>query len=105
MQKHSGRRLVGVNVAAGIASGVDPESLEFAVHLLVEESSWPDAMVRIRTEPLGLECRSCGHEYERGELDLACPACGSLDVEVARGRDLRLESLEIEEDDGEANPA
>ena len=91
--------LTGVNIVVGAFSGADPESLEFAMRLMAEESAWPAAEVRIRTEPVALKCRACGRAYETETLDLACPDCGGFDCEVTAGRDLRLESLEVVQDD------
>ena len=105
MQKHAGARLVALDVVVGRFSGADPEAFEFALRLLAEDSPWPDAEVRLRTEPVCLLCRTCARRYETETLDLACPGCGGYDVEVTGGRDLRLESLEIQEDDGETNSA
>ena len=99
MESHPRCRLAALTVVVGTFSGADPESLEFAMRLMVEESAWPTAVVRIRTEPVALKCRACGRAYETETLDLACPECGGFDVEVTGGRDLRLESLEIVQDD------
>jgi len=99
MERRPEYRLAALTVVVGTFSGADPESLEFAMRLVVEESAWPTAEVRIRTEPVALKCRSCGRAYETETLDLACPECGGFDVEVTGGRDLQLESLEIVQDD------
>jgi len=96
MRTADGRRLVAVNLVVGRLSGADPESLDFAMGLMVGESAWPGAAVCIREEPLRLVCAGCGRGYEADLDRLACPACGSMDVEVTAGRDLRLESLEVE---------
>jgi len=103
MESHPRSRLAALTVVVGTFSGADPESLQFALRLVAEESAWPTAEVRIRTEPVALKCRACGRAYETETLDLACPACGGYDVEVTGGRDLRLESLEVVLDDGEAH--
>jgi hydrogenase nickel incorporation protein HypA/HybF len=96
MARHEGRPLLAVNLLVGKWSGADPESLEFALGLLAADSRWPKVKVRTRTEPLVLACRACGREFEPPELNLACPACGGVDVEPRRGQDVYLESLEIE---------
>jgi Zn finger protein HypA/HybF involved in hydrogenase expression len=62
----------------------------------VADSVWPQAAVRIRREPLALRCRACGRRYEPPETDLRCPGCKAADVETLQGKDLRLESLEVE---------
>ena len=97
MERRPQARLIAVNLLVGRWSGADPESLEFALGLLARDSgAGSEAAVRIRTEPLALKCRGCGREFEPPELDLACPDCKSVDVEAVRGKDVYLESLEIE---------
>jgi len=96
MERRAGRRLLAVDLVVGAWSGADPESLEFALGLVIADSRWPDARVRLRREPLALVCRACGREFEARDVDLVCPGCGGLDVDPVRGRELRLESLEIE---------
>ena len=39
-------------------------------------------------------CRSCGTSFELSDPILLCP-CGSADVEVLAGRDLRILSMEV----------
>jgi len=96
MRKHADRRLTKVHVVVGALSGAAPESLEFALGLLVAESEWPHAAVCVREEPVVLVCRGCGNEYPMHEMRLRCPDCGGADVEPVRGTGLRLESLEVE---------
>ena len=96
MARRPERRLRGLRVVVGRWSGAERESLEFALGLLVAESEWPDAEILIRDEPLALVCRACSREFEPQELQLACPSCGSAETDVVRGRELRLESLEVE---------
>jgi hydrogenase nickel incorporation protein HypA/HybF len=96
MAARPGRRLLALSVVVGRWSGADPESLEFAVGLVAAESPWPAAVLHVRSEPLALRCRACGREFEPGAVDLVCPGCGGYDSEALRGRDVRLESIEVE---------
>ena len=98
-----GGRLLALDVAVGAFSGADPETLEFALGLLAGRSDWPDAQVRLRTEPLALACRGCGAEFDVAGMALACPSCGSMDADPVRGTEVRLESLDVETDGAEAD--
>jgi hydrogenase nickel incorporation protein HypA/HybF len=40
-------------------------------------------------------CRRCGRMTESDDLLLACPQCGGLDIELAGGDELMLESIEL----------
>jgi hydrogenase nickel incorporation protein HypA/HybF len=97
MERHAGCALVTVHLTVGRWSGADPESLEFALQILASDSPWPKAGIRIRTEPLALKCRRCGRDFEPDELNLACPACRSPEVDITRGRDVYLDSLDIDD--------
>lgn len=96
MASRPGSGLLALDLVVGAFSGADPESLEFALGLVVAESAWPGARVRIRPEALALRCRACGREFEMDDVRFVCPGCGGDDVEPVRGMDLRLESLEVE---------
>ncbi|MBE3070564.1 MAG: hydrogenase maturation nickel metallochaperone HypA [Planctomycetes bacterium] len=96
MAARPGSAVLALDLVVGAFSGADAESLEFALGLLVADSSWPEARIRIRPEPVVLRCRACGREFEMDGACVACPGCGGDDVEPVRGMDLRLESLEVE---------
>ena len=42
-------------------------------------------------------CRGCGADTPLPEFPLVCRSCGGFDVDVTRGEELRVESLELEE--------
>jgi hydrogenase nickel incorporation protein HypA/HybF len=45
-------------------------------------------------QPGAARCRTCAKEFELHDLILLCP-CGSADVEVLAGRDLKILSMEV----------
>ena len=96
MERQPGRCLVAMHLVVGPWSGVESESLEFALGLLMTESAWPATRIHIRCEPLAATCRTCRREFEVTGDSLACPHCGGTDVAPVRGTELRLESLEVE---------
>ena len=52
------------------------------------------ARLDLNVQPGSARCRSCGDSFELHDLILLCP-CGSADVEVLAGRDLRILSMEV----------
>jgi hydrogenase nickel incorporation protein HypA/HybF len=42
-------------------------------------------------------CRACATESELDGFPLVCTRCGSLDLELLRGEELLVDSLELEE--------
>ena len=93
---HDGR-VTGLDVTIGRLSGVNPDSFRFAVEMLSPGTVLESAEVRI-AEPLATcRCRACGGAVEVEQLTAQCPKCGSGDVVLEGGRDLFLQSIELEE--------
>jgi hydrogenase nickel incorporation protein HypA/HybF len=87
-------RVTAVNVQVGKVSGVVPDAIRFCFDLVAEGTPVEGALLRI-DEPAGLaRCRSCGDEFAVDDLVLLCP-CGSADVELRRGSELLLTSVEV----------
>ena len=55
------------------------------------------ARLEIEETPGRIACRTCGLEQELPDALLLC-ACGSADVEVVAGDDLRVVSVELEKE-------
>ena len=99
-QRHAhGRRVTRVEVAAGHLRQVVPSALEFAFELLAQGTELEGAELMIEEVPAAGRCRSCGAEGRLDGFPLACRACGGWDVEVTPGEELRVESLDLEEEE------
>lgn len=49
--------------------------------------------------PAVIRCRSCGAESEIERFRLRCPVCNDNKVDLIKGRELYIESLEVEDED------
>ncbi len=91
-----GRHVDIVRVRIGALRQVVPESLEFCWSLIREHESLPGANLELELVSAEVMCRSCG---QRGEIasrwSLLCPTCESADVEVTRGNEFLVTSLEV----------
>jgi hydrogenase nickel incorporation protein HypA/HybF len=88
------RTVTAVNLRVGALSGVLPDAMRFCFDVIAAGTPLAGARLSI-DEPRGLaRCRSCQDEFELADLILLCP-CGSADVEVLRGRELMLMSVEV----------
>ena|SRR5689334_958634 len=95
VQRTTGRRVVSVNVQVGRLSGVVPDSMAFCFDLATVGTALAGARLDIEEAPGRVACRACGREQELPDTLLLC-ACGSADVEVLSGADLRVVSVELE---------
>jgi hydrogenase nickel incorporation protein HypA/HybF len=98
--RHAGERPVAaVHVQVGRLRQVVPTALSFAFELCTHGTVVEGARLELEEIAAAGICRACGVEEELPGFPLACPACGGLQVEVIRGEELLVDSLEVEEPD------
>jgi hydrogenase nickel insertion protein HypA len=93
---HAGR-VVRLQLIVGRLSGVCCDSLRFAFDLLKPATLVADAVMDIAEPRPVCCCRDCQARAEIDELVAQCPRCRSGSVVIEGGRELLLQSIEIEE--------
>ncbi|MEV0065768.1 MULTISPECIES: hydrogenase maturation nickel metallochaperone HypA [unclassified Amycolatopsis] len=83
-----------VRLEIGRLSGVVPDSVRFCFDVVCEGTSLQGAELEIDEPPGRAACRDCGAEFGIDDPILLC-ACGSANVEVLAGRQLRIKSVEV----------
>jgi hydrogenase nickel incorporation protein HypA/HybF len=86
-----------LELAVGWLSGVHCDSLRFAFELLSPGTPAEGAELSIRQPPAISRCRQCGTATEITEMVIDCPHCRSPEIVIEEGRELLLESIEIED--------
>ena len=94
--QHGGGRVASCRLVVGELAGVEVESLRFAFEVCIRGTHTEGCVLEVVSVPLRLRCRQCGVE-RGGELLEPCPACGTLGSEVLEGRELRVDSVELED--------
>jgi hydrogenase nickel incorporation protein HypA/HybF len=86
-----------ITVRLGRATGVMPESLQFAFDALKEPTRAKDAKLTIEIVPVGGACSACSREFDVPDAQyvFACPHCGSAAFEITRGREMEIADMEI----------
>jgi hydrogenase nickel incorporation protein HypA/HybF len=93
---HAGR-VARLDLIIGRLSGVCVDSIRFAFELLAPGTILERTEVRIEEPRAECVCRSCGRRTEIEELVVDCPECGSADISIEGGRDLLLQTIDLEE--------
>jgi hydrogenase nickel incorporation protein HypA/HybF len=94
----AGRRVCSVQVKVGHLRQVVPAALEFSFALAAEGTPAAGARLDIEHVAAAGLCRRCGKESELDGFPLTCGACGGLEVEVIRGEELLVTSLECDDE-------
>ena len=94
VEKLDGAGIRALTLEIGRLSGVVPDSVRFCFDLVTAGTSLEGATLTI-VEPAGAgTCRACGDEFSMEDVFPLCP-CGSADVEVTAGRQLKIRSVEV----------
>ncbi len=86
-----------LELAVGRLSGVHCDALRFGFQLLAQGTPLEGVELSIRQPPAVSRCRECGRQTEIMEMVIVCPACSSSQITIEQGRDLLLETIEIED--------
>jgi hydrogenase nickel incorporation protein HypA/HybF len=98
-ERHAeGRKVTAVAVRAGALRQVVPSALSFAFEAVAQGTAVEGAALELEEVRVVVGCRACGTESEVDGFPLVCPACGSPDVDVVRGEELLVESVELAEE-------
>ena len=95
VERTAGRRVDLVRLDVGALSGVVPDAMQFCYELIASGTPLEGSTLVIERTPGAAHCRSCGQDFALDNLILLCP-CGSADVEVVAGTELRVLSVELE---------
>lgn len=92
-----GRRVTKVWMKVGHLRQVVPSALAFGFELIAEGTLVEGAELELEQVPAVGRCRECEVESQFDNFPLQCRTCGGFDLEILRGEELLVESLELEE--------
>jgi hydrogenase nickel incorporation protein HypA/HybF len=96
---HAGdRRVAKVELRVGALRQVVPSALRFSFDLVADGTPVEGAELELEEVPARGRCETCGAESPIEGFPLHCARCGRLDLEMIAGEELRVESLELEEE-------
>jgi hydrogenase nickel incorporation protein HypA/HybF len=94
--KAKASRIFKINVVIGELSGVVEEAMDFYFNFLRENTIASQASLCFTRVPARLRCRKCNIEFIAENLDFRCPSCKETQIEIIGGRELYIESMEVE---------
>lgn len=90
----AGRRVHSVTLEIGALCAIVPEAMEFCFGLATEGTVADGATLDVNIRQGTARCRSCAARFALDDPILLC-RCGSADVEVLEGRDMKILSMEV----------
>lgn len=96
-RQHDAIRVTAVNLKVGRLAGVEAGALLFSYDVAAAGTLLEGSRLAIIDVPLVVWCSHCLAEVTLPEVNqFRCPACGTPAGEIRHGRELEIESLELE---------
>ncbi len=95
-EKAKASRILKIYLVVGELSGVVDEAVEFYFSFLSKDTIAAQAVLSFKHIPVQLRCRNCDTIFSPEKLDLHCPNCQEQQIEIVAGRELYIESLEVD---------
>ncbi len=97
LQHAGGRRVLSLDVEIGQLSSIVPEAVEFCFEACSKDTLLEGARLVINRIPGKGLCQECGAETKLPEMFAACSSCGSFQVKVITGEEMRVIEIEIDD--------
>lgn len=95
-----------VNLSVGEMTEAIEDALVFAFEALSENTMVQGAELQITMVKPKSRCLECGAEFEHDRFHLLCPECNSFTTKLIAGRELQIDSIEVDiPDEGEEDEA
>ena len=89
-------KIIRINLVIGEYSGVVEEAADFYFSFLIRNTIAEGASLLYKHVPAQLRCRKCDTTFSPEKLNYHCPNCKEQQVDIIAGRELYLDSIEVE---------
>lgn len=90
-----------IRLKIGVMTEVVEDALQFAFEALSANTISEGAELEIVTVQPKSKCLECLAEYEHDRFHRTCPECGSFASELIAGREMQIDSIEVDIPDEE----
>jgi hydrogenase nickel incorporation protein HypA/HybF len=95
-ERAEARKILKIHLVVGELSGVVDEAVEFYFNFLSRDTIAAQASLCFEHISTQLRCRKCGTVFQPERVDMQCPECKDRQVDIIAGRELYMDSLEVE---------
>ncbi len=92
--------IVEVKIVAGKLLQIVPDSLQFYLDIIKQDTEFSDTKFYFRENKLKIKCNDCGKSSEVEEMEFKCPVCESENIEIVDGKEFFIESVKVEDFNG-----
>jgi hydrogenase nickel incorporation protein HypA/HybF len=95
---YPGARVKEVRLRVGLLASVVEDSLQFCYGIATEGTALDGSKLVVKVLPVVMRCESCAADVEIASLQsFRCPRCDAPVSDLRQGREMEIESIEIDE--------
>ena len=95
-KEYNVKRISAINLKVGVWTSIVPDCVQFYFEMLSEDTIAEGAELKVEEIPLTGRCEDCGEIFEIEEFLFVCPHCSGKKVNIEAGRELFIDSIEVE---------
>jgi len=95
-EKAKAKKVGKINLVIGEMTGVVDECVQFYFNFLSQGTIAEGAALSFTMVPTTARCRVCDKPFQLKEFDWICPFCQGNSMEIIAGKELFVESIEVE---------
>ena len=94
--KAKAKKVGKINLVIGKMTGIVDDCVRFYFDFLSKGTPAEGAALIFKMIPTTARCRDCNKNFELREFDWTCPHCHGNNMEIVAGKELFVESIEVE---------
>ncbi len=94
--KAGAKKVEKINLVIGEMTGVTSDCVQFYFDFISQGTLAEGAALSFVMVPSKAQCQGCDKLFELKEFDWACPYCGGSSLQIVAGKELFVESIEVE---------
>jgi len=95
-EKADAKKVGRINLVVGEMTGFVDECVQFYFDQMSVGTVMEGAELTFKRVPTTGRCRDCKHEFEIQEMDWVCPSCKGNNIQLVKGNELFVESIEVD---------
>ena len=95
-------KVLKISLSIGVMTEVIEDALRFAFEALSEGTLSQGAELEIAVIQPRSQCLECEAEYGHDRFHMLCPECGSFATKLIAGREMQIDSIEVDIPEDEA---
>lgn len=95
-KKVDARKITSINLLIGQMASIVDDSIQFYWDIISEGTIALGAKLNITRIPTEMRCFDCEQSFFPGTESFDCPGCHGTRIQVVKGVEMRVESIDVE---------